>query len=262
MRNIFELIMRLWLATVSTLALADLSNSALVPKEEAAFAKNYSQKIQTKDFAYVKSMLDPSLSSQTSEQDLLKIANYFPSGKLLSTELIGSQVNTFNSVWQGNFSYEYHFENGWALANVVLRRNENKLIVVGFHVYQTKASQKELNKFTLQGKSILQYTILAGSTLIPLFILASLIACVKTPIPKKKWLWIIFILGGIGTISTNWTTGEYGFKIVQYQLFGSAAVAASEYSPWVITAGFPLGAIIFWFKRNKWKSTMVWTPPI
>jgi hypothetical protein len=62
---------------------------------------------------------------------------------------------------------------------------------------------------------------------------------------------VIFILGGIGTISINWVSGEYGFKILQYLLFGSGVNAASEYAPWFVTAGFPLGAIIFWFKRKS-----------
>jgi hypothetical protein len=232
-------------------ASADLSESSLIPKDESTFAKNYLQKIYDKDFVYVKNYLDSALINQRIDEKLTEISNYFPTGKLLSTTLIGSQVNIFNSTWQGNFTFEYQFEGGWALANVVIKRIDSKLTVIGFNVYQTKASQKTLNTFSLAHKSVLNYAILTAAAIVPMFILITLVVCIKTPITKRKWLWILFILGGIGTISINWTTGEYGFKILQYQFFGSAATAAGEYAPWIITVGVPLGAIVFWLKRNK-----------
>ena len=227
---------------------ADLSDSPLVPQEEMNFAKDYLSQVRGRNFNYVLSYID---SGQISEEKLEEVAAYFPSGQLLSTELVGSQVSTFNSIWQGNFSFEYEFESGWALANVVLRRVDDKTTVIGFNVYRTEASQKELNKFILSDKTVLHYFILVLACIVTVFILITLIYCIKTPIQKRKWLWVLFVLGGIGTISINWTTGLYEFNILQYQLFGAAAIAAGEYAPWVITAGFPLGAIVFWFKRNS-----------
>lgn len=231
---------------------ADLSENVLVPKEESAFAKDYLEKIREKDFHYVMNHIDPELVDQIDDQKLNEVSDYFPSGDLISTELIGSQVNTFNSTWQGNFSFEYQFKDGWALANVVMKRVETlPTTVIGFNVYRTEGSQKILNKFVLTGKSILHYVVLLMACVVPIFILVTLVFCIKTPIDKRKWLWVLFVQGGIGTISVNWTTGAYDFKIIQFQLFGAGAVAASEYAPWIITAGFPLGAIIFWFKRKS-----------
>jgi hypothetical protein len=247
LKTIFSLLVIL----VTSAAHADLSGSALVPKEEMNFAKSYLAEIRERDFEYVLSHIDPELSGQVSEEKLEEVAAYFPSGQLLSTELIGSQVNTLNETWQGNFSFEYEFESGWAVANVVMKRIGKETTVIGFNVYRTEASQKELNKFVLAGKSVLHYLVLVLACIIPIFILVTLVYCIKTPIEKRKWLWVLFILGGIGTITINWSTGAFGFKILQYQLFGAAAAAASEYAPWVITAGFPLGAIIFWFKRKS-----------
>lgn len=258
MKILFKILVNILLITSSTLVSADLSNDPIVPKTEAAYAKNFLERVQAKDLTFVKEQLDASLIEKINEQNIAEFANYFPSGKLLSTDLIGSQVNIINDAWQGNFTYEYHFEQGWALANAVVNRKDNKLSVIGFNVYQTKASQKEINKFALADKSILHYLMLLCAVLIPVFIVITLVACIKTPIPRRKWLWIIFILGGISTFSINWTTGEYGFKLIQYQLLGSGVFTASEYAPWIIVAGFPLGAILFWFKREKWRVT----PPI
>lgn len=137
------------------------------------------------------------------------------------------------------------------MANVVLKRAGEGLSVVDFGVYRTDGSQRELNKFVLQGKSPWHYAILTLALAVPLFIIITLIVCVRTPIPRRKWLWVIFILGGIGSVGTNWTTGALEFNLLQYLVLGGSALASSEHAPWVITAGFPLGALIFWFKRRK-----------
>lgn len=251
MNNIFRSFAILALLAFSGSVSADLSENPLVPKVEAQFAHDYLQKLCERSFDHVKEHLDPALAAQVTDHKLEEVAGYFPSGKLLSTALIGSQTNVVNSVWHGNFSFEYQFEGGWSVANVVLKRIGEELSVHGFNVYRTQASQRDINRFAFQGKSPWHYAILALSVAIPLFIVATLIVCVRTPIARKKWLWVLFILGGIGSISINWTTGALEFKLLQYLVLGGSAMAASEYAPWVITVGFPLGAIIFWFKRRK-----------
>ena len=260
MNNILKSVATLMLLAFSGLVAADLSTNPLVPKAEAAFARDYLQKLHERSFDHVKAYLDPALTAQVPDQKLEDIAQHFPSGKVVSTELVGSQTNVVNSVWHGNFSFEYQFEGGWAVANVVLKRTGEQLSVLGFNVYRTDASQREINKFVLQGKSAWHYTILAQAVTVPVFIIATLIVCLRTPIPRRKWLWVLFILGGIGSISINWTTGAWEFQLLHYLLFGGAALAASEHAPWVITAGFPLGAIVFWLKRRKFIALSIVQP--
>lgn len=251
MNNFLTTIATVLFFVLSGSATADLSGSPLVPKKEAAFAGDYLQKLRERSFDHVKLHLAPELKAQVTDQKLEEVARYFPPGKLISAELVGSQTHTARSTWHGNFSFEYQFEGGWALANVVLKRAGEGLSVVDFGVYRTDGSQRELNKFVLQGKSPWHYAILALALAVPLFIIITLIVCVRTPIPRRKWLWVIFILGGIGSVSINWTTGASEFNLFQYLVLGGSATASSEYAPWVITAGFPLGALIFWFKRRK-----------
>ncbi|MBB3059725.1 hypothetical protein [Microbulbifer rhizosphaerae] len=232
------------------LAFADLSENNLVPKEEMNFAKDYLGKLRNRDFDYVTGLMDPEIASDVSPEKLEHMLSFFPEGKLLSTELIGSRVHTINGVWTGNFTFEYQFKGGWALANAAMKRVDGKTTVIGLNVYRTPASQKELNRFSLSGKSTLHYLLLAMSIIVPVFILVTLVFCIKTPIQKRKWLWILFVLFGIGSISLNWTSGAYQIKILHLQLFGAGATYASEYSPLLLTVGIPLGAIIFWFKRR------------
>jgi len=239
---------------VSACSFKDMADN-LIPKEESQFAKEYLNRLHAKDIDHIKKYIDPSIEAQVTEEKLTEISEYFPSGELLSTELIGSQVNVFNSQWQANFSFEYQFSSGWALANVVLKKSNDVLSVVGFNVYRTTASQKELNKFTLGGKSAIQYLVLAFVIVAPIFILVTTYFCIKTPIPKRKWLWVVFVLVGIGTISVNWTTGQFGIQLLSIKLFSASAMAAGPFAPWFISASLPLGAIIFWFNRKGFIET-------
>ena len=222
----------------------------MVPKEESQFAQQYIDKLRARDFTYIKSLMSPEVLSQVNDELLEKMAGYFRGDAPKSVKLIGSQVSVFNNQWRGNFTFEYEFEGGWNLANAALQKTQNGYQVIGINVYQTTASQKELNAFTLSQKSALQYFVLAAAVLVPIVILVTVYACVRTPNVRRKWLWILFILLGFGALRINWTTGEYAMQLLSVHLLGASAFASGPYSPWVVSASVPFGAIMFWFKRK------------
>jgi len=224
----------------------------VIPKDEAQFAQDYLLMLRGKNFDYVKKYIAPGNENQVTEAKLRQIAESFPGGELQDTKIIGLQVSLFDSQWQGNFSFEFQFTDGWALANIMLRKSDKALSVVGFNVFRTEASQKDINRFTLAGKSALQYTILIMALVAPLFILVTTYYCIRTPVPKWKWLWFLFILVGFGSISINWTTGQFGFQPLSLKLLSASAVAAGSFAPWIISTSIPLGAILFWFKRHAY----------
>jgi hypothetical protein len=60
----------------------------------------------------------------------------------------------------------------------------------------------------------------------------------------RKWLWVLFILAGVGKFAVNWTSGEWGIAPLSLQLLSASAVA-SLYGPWILSFSLPLGAIVF-----------------
>jgi hypothetical protein len=221
-----------------------------IPKEESEFAKEYISRLRNYEFGYVKSLMSPEILSQINDDLLAKMASAFRDGELISTKIVGSQVNISDDEWRGNFTFEYEFESGWNLANAAFRKVDAGYEVIGLHVYQTEASQKELNAFSFSSKSMLHYLIFMMAFIVTLFIALTVYFCIRTPIPRKKWLWIIFILLGVGSIAINWTSGQLAVQPFSVNLFGFSVSAAGPYAPWVIKAYFPLGAVIFWFKRR------------
>ena len=222
-----------------------------IPQEESEFAKDYIERLRRGEFEYVKSLMSPELLADVNDDLLFQMANYFRGTEPISTEIIGSQVNSTNSQWQGDFTFEYEFESGWNLANAALRKSGDGYQVTGLNVYRTLGSQRELNTFTLASKSLHHYTFLGAVAVVPLFVLVTLVFCIRTPIAQRKWLWIGFVLLGVGQISINWTTGDWATQLLSVHLLGASAFAAGPHAPWVLSISIPLGAIVFWIKREE-----------
>ncbi len=49
----------------------------------------------------------------------------------------------------------------------------------------------------------------------------------------------------------NWTTGAFGYQPISISLLGVSGGAAGPYAPLVISISFPLGAVMFWFRRKN-----------
>lgn len=262
----FNVFFLLFSISIAFSAKADYAESILVPKEEMRFAKGYLHAFLDRNFDYVLEHTDQTSTGEITPKTLIDLRNIFPTSEPISTKLIGSNVHMTDKTWQASFKFEYEFESDiesdkWAVMTIRMVKEAAVLKVVAFNLSKTTASQATLNKFELVGKSALHYAVFATTILVFVFILVTLVVCIKTPIPRRKWIWVLFVLGGIGSFSLNWTTGAYAFKLVELHLFGIGFGASSEYSPWVLSVSFPLGAILFWLMRRSFirKSELIKT---
>ncbi|MBI1397584.1 MAG: hypothetical protein GC151_16545 [Betaproteobacteria bacterium] len=79
--------------------------------------------------------------------------------------------------------------------------------------------------------------------------LYALVACIRTRVPRRKWLWIVFIVLGVGKLAVDWTIGECRVFPASMQLF-SASAFSSPYGPWTVAVSLPVGAIEFLLYRK------------
>jgi hypothetical protein len=218
------------------------------PPEDEALATNYVALLQQNKFEQIEKDLDPSLKGV--QDTLVKMAKMIPSQDAVSIKIIGAQQVRNPDSYQINLSFEYQFPSKWMMINVAMQRKDGISTIIGFNVYPLADSLENLNKFTLAGKSFFQYVTLAFAVLIPFFTLYALVLCIRTKMRKRKWLWIIFILFGLGEFTVNWTTGQWRFAPLSFQLFGASAFAPM-YGAWLITISLPVGAAVFLIRRTK-----------
>jgi hypothetical protein len=121
-------------------------------------------------------------------------------------------------------------------------------------------SLENLNKFTLVGKSALQYLMLAcdvGSLVFTLYVFA---LCIRWKDMKPKWLWLIIVLVGVGKFAVNWGTGQWTYQLIAIQI-PCFSMTRPFCGPWTVAAYVPLGAIAFLHRRWKMKITGESIPP-
>jgi len=242
------------------LGLVGCSKADLIQKfaasEDQALARSYVDLLRQHRFDDIEKSMDPSLTGPSLNQTLSNMAGMFPPGEPTSVTLVGAQSFKTPDSSMVNLTFEYGFAGKWLVTNVALKKQGGNTTIVGFHVYPQTKSLEAQSKFTLKDKSPLQYAVLALIIVAPLVTLWSLVSCLRTKLKGRKWLWVLFIILGVGRLAINWTTGAWGFNPFYIQLF-SASAFAPFYGPWTLGVSLPLGAIVFLLSRDKLRSTDV-----
>jgi hypothetical protein len=246
--------MRLFVTLTLLLSLVACNSDSLLQRisspTEQAEARTYIDKLRRHDYAAIESAADQSIKDDKLHAALEAMAALVPAGEPTSVKLVGAHINMATGGKTLNSTFEYEFGHRWLLINVAMKEEGTARTIVGFGVQPLTASLESQNRFTLAGKGILHYAVLAAAVCSAVLTLVALVACVRTRFERRKWLWILFILFGIGQLNVNWTTGEWSFMPVAIQAF-SAAAYSELYGPWIISASLPLGAAWFLFSRRK-----------
>jgi hypothetical protein len=144
-----------------------------------------------------------------------------------------------------------------ALLVVAQTRETNGVpALVGLRWESAPLDLSERYPFMIAGVPPLYYGVLGLAVAMPLFILYSAIVCFRRK-PHRRWLWLLFILLGIGKLSVVWVPGPLNLDYVRIsplsvQLLGAGIKKMPIYDPWVLSVSFPLGAAVFlWRQRAR-----------
>lgn len=256
--------MKKWLILPLVLALAACSPKGLIEKfanpEKVKIARDYIDRLIAGDFEGLAAELDPALRNGKEIEQLKVMQSLIPKGTPTVTELVGYYVH-YNTSGQTryNVSHQFHYEGKWIVTNTVWGEKTGTVReILSMTVTPLAMSLQELNAFSFRQAGPLHYVFLVGAIAIPSFILITLIQCIRTKLPRRKWLWIIFILVGFVQFSLNWSTGETAVRPLFFQLLGAGAMSAGMYAPWILSISIPIGAVAFWFKRRR----LLQAPPV
>jgi len=225
-----------------------------VPKKADKFARAYIDILLEGDVEHAEKLLGPNIVTSETHSNIKECANILNNGKLISIEIVGVNIFKTKEKTRNNLTYQLQFKDAWLLANVIVDDICGKQQIFGFHLNNIPKSLEEINAFTLLDKTFRHYIILLFAVGVPVFIIYTIILCIRTKM-KKKWLWIIFMLIGIGKYSFNWSGGQMGFTPLAIQLFSAAAFKGGLYAPWIISVSVPIGALSFILKRHKIKKS-------
>jgi hypothetical protein len=248
------------IGTVILLMITGCNQASMIRKmisaKDEAVAKGYINLLRQNKLEQIEKDLDPSIRRPDLHETLIKMAELVPPQDPKTVKVVGVNVFHGQGFIRTNITFEYQFPNKWVIINVAVQKKSGMSTIIGFNVNPISDSIENTNRFTLFGKTPLHYLVLSSAILALLFCLYTLIVCIRTKLEKRKWLWIIFIILGIGKVSINWTTGQWSFTPLAVQLF-SAAASAAFYGPWIISVSLPLGAIVFLLRKGKLRQAKV-----
>jgi hypothetical protein len=224
------------------------------PNDVLLFAKQQLEAIRKQDFVGVESNLDSQFKTNDVREILERVANAFPVEEPKGVNLVAFMENKENSAT--DMAFEYGYTQKWLLARISIVRTNGGMLVRGFFLNHSNMPINDMLGMRWSQHGAIQYFTLAAVISEPVFILAVLVLCIRTPIPKRKWLWLLFIAFGWMQLTLNWHTGEWKMNPLGFQFLGSGYFAPMLYPPIVwplfITISVPIGAIIFLCKRKKY----------
>jgi hypothetical protein len=230
-----------------------LSTGEIGQTPEAAFLQDLMNKLAARDYTALRAELAPEAQTANADEMLVKMAGFLPTGKPTKVEFVGWNVN-YNSTLGRSASVAAQFTydgNKWILATAQFRGDAGNYKVAGFNVQPLPKSLAELNAFSFAGRGFVHYAVIAAATAAFLVTVAALYACVRTKGLKRKWLWLLFIVFGLPTLSLNWTTGAITIDLIRLQLLSAAVSRTGLLGPWIVSVSLPVGAIIFLWKRRQ-----------
>jgi len=250
---------RIWIPVFALFVLLggcgeDAAIEQQVPAQDMTTAKHYIALLQNRQFDQLEKDLDPGLKSAKAHETFVAMAGLLPQQAPLSAKVVDWRASDYSSTLKAwttvNLTYEYQFSDKWLIINVASQKSATGVTLTGMHVYQSADSLEHINRFTLAGKGPLHYFVLLSCVLIPLLMIFAVVCCIRSKEVKRKWLWILFILVGLGQFSLNWTTGEWLFHPVSLLLLGESYFAPL-FGGWTLSISLPLGALLFLWTQSK-----------
>jgi hypothetical protein len=222
------------------------------PEKESALAQRHLDDLRSGKFRPVQEAMDQKYKADL-QRVLPAMRALFPKEGPKSVKVVGSHTTVGPSSTTYSLTYEYEYSRKWLIAQVVLQREGQVIKIAGLHVTPLNRSIESINGFNLSEKSAVHYIFLIAAMSIFAFVLWTVVVCWRTPMPKRKWLWIIFVLLGVGTATLNWTSGDVRVGIFSITLFG-VGFMKPLYGALMLQIGLPIGAAVFWFRRKKWSA--------
>jgi hypothetical protein len=148
------------LALLGACSKQDMLQKFSTPTDQQA-AKDYINRLRARDFAYIKSALDQSMQSSDAADILKAMADKIPSEEPTSIKLVGAQNMSTPGSKTVNTTFEYQFGDKWLLINVATLDKGGSKTIIGFNVVSEPGSLESQNRFTLQGRGPIQYSLLA-----------------------------------------------------------------------------------------------------
>jgi hypothetical protein len=216
----------------------------LAPHAVQAASEEAMEDLRAGHYEALNRRLVASLQARDNSAEFRRMARFIPPDGEVASHVAGYYFQTGAGGTQYDITYEYQFAHTWVVAHYLWVPGSDGLELASFHVNSQADSLEELQAFSFRDLTGAKVLVLALGVCAVGLSLYALVKCIRTPGLKRKWLWLLFILVGMGGFEVNWSTGKWAVALLQAH-FLSFSAFASQGQPWVVAASLPVGAVVF-----------------
>jgi hypothetical protein len=226
---------------------------AAPPDDVLQFATRQVNALRSKNLASVETNFSPSVATIGLGTTLEKMAALFPVDEPRAVKVVAFRQSKNGA--GTDLALEYELPHEWILVRISILKSSDGFLISGLFINPISSSVEEMTGWGWAKRGVKHYIFLSAAVIMPLFILTVFVICLRSRLHKRKWLWLVFILFGIGQFTLNWHTGEISVKPLQFLFLGAGYFAPMLYSPlaWplYIMMSLPVGAIVFLVRRKR-----------
>lgn len=214
--------------------------------DRAALAAPYDAISHERDADLIASLIQ---GNEGTQAEIDRIQTLLPPGEPTSSRLttFRSSVGTDGNQLWGIHEYDYPGHVVRAETTLYRANADEPWKVLGFHVNVVTRAELAANTFNFAAEPSGVKGVIIASVIIPIFTLMTFLVALFRPGLKPRWVWLIAIALGVGTIYANTGTDALSFLPISVQLFGAGATwSGSVFDGWVFSASTPFGAAAFW----------------
>ncbi len=220
--------------------------AGLNQQDRSALSAPYAAVSHGRDADLIASLVE---SNEATQAEIDRIQALLPPGEAASSRLTTFRAQTGtsgNRLW-GIHEYEYPGHVVRAETTLYRAAAADAWKVAGFHVNVVTREELAANTFAFASEPPGVQGVIVAAVIVPLFTLITFLVALFRPGLKPRWVWLIAIALGVGTIYANTGTNALSFLPVSVQLFGAGATwSGSVFDGWVFSASTPFGAAAFW----------------
>ena len=245
-------------------------HNVLTPAAEAS-TREAARTILTGDTLQIRSILPQSIPEEEVEAFMLSIKETMktslPEPVTGELQLVHAENRRSGSTSEAipiyRASYEVQRANDFVLVEVAVTDGTAQTSgLTWFWIRDLDSAITGTNDFDSVPLTATRIIFLIAVVINVLFIVVTAVFVIADSAQPRRWLWTLFTLAGMWGLTLNWTTGailpnfiywdsgNLSVSLIKFKLFGAGIVRSSYMTAWILEIGLPLGALIYWWRRN------------
>lgn len=166
-------------------------------------------------------------------------------------------VNSSSFTADGNteerkaLNYQYGGGAKWVIFQVVLQINNGVHVVIGWQANPANVKPTSIGDFSFVGKGFIHYLWIVMMVSSFATIITALVLGARSKGIKRRWLWMVGSVFGLGQFALNWSTGQFAINPIYFSLLGAGLFKTSPFHPWMMMFSLPVVAVAFLVMRKR-----------